>query len=62
MEEQGVTNKPGDLAKDRDRIRMGWEKLKNFNGISGMTTMDKNGDGVGGVRTLVVESDKFMAK
>ncbi len=62
MEEQGVTNKPGDLAKDRDRIRMGWEQLKNFNGISGMTTMDKNGDGVGGVRTLVVESGKFMAK
>ena len=62
MEEEGVTNKPGDLAKDRDKIRQGWEKLKDFNGISGVTTMDKNGDGVGGVRTLVVEGGKFMAK
>ena len=62
MEEEGVTNKPGDLAKDRDKIRMGFEKLKNFNGISGMTTMDKNGDGVGGVMTLVVENGKFIAK
>ena len=62
MEEEGVTNKPGDLAKDRDKIRRGWEKLTNFNGISGVTTMDKNGDGVGGVRTLAVESGKFMAK
>ena len=62
MEEEGVTNKPGDLAKDRDKIRQGWEKLKDFNGISGMTTMDKNCDGVGGVRTLVVEGGKFIAK
>jgi branched-chain amino acid transport system substrate-binding protein len=62
MEEEGVTNKPGDLAKDRDKIRQGWEKLKDFDGISGMTTMDKNGDGVGGVRTLVVEGGKFIAK
>jgi len=62
MEEEGVTNKPADLAKDRDKIRQGWEKLKDFNGISGVTTMDKNGDGVGGVRTLVVENGEFMAK
>ncbi len=62
MEEEGVTNKPGDLAKDRDKIRQGWEKLKNYNGISGVTTMDQNGDGVGGVLTLVVEGGAFTAK
>ncbi len=62
MEEEGVTNKPGDLEKDRDKIRQGWQKLKDFDGISGITTMDENGDGIGGVRTLVVENGKFMAK
>ncbi len=62
MEEEGVTNKPADLADDRDKIRKGWEKLKDYDGISGVTTMDKNGDGVGGVRTLFVEGGKFMAK
>lgn len=58
----GVTIILQNFVKDRDKIRQGWEKLKNFNGISGVTTMDKNGDGVGGVRTLVVEGGAFMAK
>ena len=62
MEEEGVTNKPEDLEKDREKIRQGWQKLKNYDGISGVTTMDENGDGIGGVRTLVVEGGKFVAK
>jgi branched-chain amino acid transport system substrate-binding protein len=62
IEEQGVTNKPGDLEKDRDRIRAGWEKLKDYNGIAGVTSMDEVGDGVGGVLTLVVENGKFVPK
>jgi branched-chain amino acid transport system substrate-binding protein len=62
IEEQGVTNRPEDLEKDREKIREGWAKLKDYNGISGITTMDENGDGVGGVLTLVVENGKFVAK
>lgn len=62
MEEEGVTNKPEDLEKDRDKIRQGWKKLKDYDGISGITTMDKNGDGVGGVKTLMVEGGKFVLK
>ena len=62
IEEEGVTNRPEDLEEDRDKIRQGWAKLKNYPGISGKTTMDKNGDGVGGVMTLVVENGKFLAK
>ena len=62
IEEQGVTNKPGDLEKDREKIRDGWAKLKDFPGISGETTMDKFGDGVGGVKTLAVEGGKFALK
>ncbi len=62
MEEEGVTNKPEDLEKDRDKIRKGWAKLKDYPGISGVTSMDEVGDGVGGVMTLAVENGKFVSK
>jgi branched-chain amino acid transport system substrate-binding protein len=62
IEEQGVTNKPEDLEADREKIRDGWAKLQNFPGIAGETTMDKVGDGVGGVKTLAVEGGKFSLK
>jgi len=62
IEEEGVTNRPGDLQKDRDKIRAGWAKLKDYQGICGPTTMDENGDGIGGVKTLVVENGKFMSR
>lgn len=59
IEEGGVTNKPGDLEKDRVKIRDGWAKLKDYPGISGVTTMDNVGDGTGGVKTMMVEGGKF---
>ena len=62
IEEEGVTNRPEDLEKDRDRIRQGWAKLKDYPGIAGVTTMDEVRDGIGGVMTLVVEGGKFVAK
>ena len=62
MEEEGVTNKPGDLEKDREKIRKGWAKLTNYPGISGATTMDEAGDGKGGVMTLVVQGGEFVLK
>lgn len=62
MEEEGITNRPGDLESDREKIKRGWAKLKDYPGICGATTMDKNGDGVGGVRTLVVENGKMVSK
>jgi len=62
MEEEGVTNRPKDLEKDREKIRRGWAKLKDFPGISGLTTMDEVGDGIGGVMSLVVEGGKYVAK
>lgn len=62
IEEEGVTNKPGDLEKDREKIRQGWAKLKDYPGISGDTTMNEEGDGQGGVKTLVVEGGQFVVK
>ncbi len=60
MEEQGVTNKSGDLAKDRDRIRQGWEGLKGYDGVSGVTTMNKVGDGSGASAILKVIGGKYV--
>jgi len=62
MEEEGVTNKPEDFEKDKEKIRKGWAKLRDYPGIAGVTTMDAVGDGIGGVMTLVVEKGKFVAK
>ena len=62
MEEEGVTNKPEDLDKDKEKIRRGWAKLKDYPGISGVTTMDSVGDGIGGVMSLVVEKGMFVAR
>ncbi len=60
MEGQGVTNKPGDLDADRDRIRKGWAELKGYNGISGETTMNEVGDGSGASAILKVVGGKYV--
>lgn len=60
IEEGGVTNNPDDLQKDRERIKNGWAKVKDFPGISGLTTMDAVGDGIGEVKTLVVKGGVFV--
>lgn len=59
IEAEGVTNKSGDLAADRDKIRAGWAKVKDFDGVSGPTTMNEVGDGAGGVRVLKVVNGKY---
>ena len=41
MEEEGVTNRHKDVEKDRDKIRRGWSRLKDYPVIAGVTTMDK---------------------
>lgn len=60
IEHYGVTNKPGDLAEDRERIRKGWSELKNFDGITGLTTMNEVGDGAGKATVLTVRDRAFV--
>jgi len=62
MEEEGVTNRPEDLEEDRDKIRKGWAKLKDFPGITAKTSMDEVGDGIGDPWVLVVEGGEFVPK
>jgi branched-chain amino acid transport system substrate-binding protein len=44
IEKTGVTNKPDDLAADRERIRQCWADLKDYPGIVGSTTINADGD------------------
>lgn len=60
MEEFGVTNKSGDLASDRDKIRQCWSQLKDYPGVAGDTTMNEVGDGSGGIRVLKVSGGKYV--
>jgi branched-chain amino acid transport system substrate-binding protein len=59
MESSGVTNKPGDLDSDRDKIRGCLAGLKNFPGVAGEITMDAVGDGAGSSAILKVVGGKY---
>ena len=60
IEKSGVTNKPADLEKDRDRMRECLGTLKNFPGVAGPITMDENRDGTGITAILKVVNGKYV--
>lgn len=60
MKTMGVTNKPEDLAANREKIRKGWETLKDFPGIEGEITMNKNGDGEKTTYLFVIKNGKYV--
>jgi branched-chain amino acid transport system substrate-binding protein len=53
IQTMGVTNKPGDLPKDREKIMIGLTNTKAFPGVEGNVGFDKNGDGA--VQVYVIE-------
>jgi branched-chain amino acid transport system substrate-binding protein len=60
FEKAGITNKPGDLDSDRDKIRGCLAGLKNFPGVAGEITMDANRDGAGATAILKVVGGKYV--
>jgi branched-chain amino acid transport system substrate-binding protein len=60
IETSGVTNAPGDLAADRDRIRDGWTRVKDFDGITGLTTINAERDGAGKATVLTVKDGALV--
>lgn len=60
IETSGVTNKPEDLDADRDRIRQGWAKVKDFEGITGLTTINAERDGAGRSTVLTVKDGMLV--
>jgi branched-chain amino acid transport system substrate-binding protein len=60
IEKMAVTNKPEDLAEDREEIRKGWETLKDYRGVEGLTSMDEKGDGIKETYLLVAKEGRFQ--
>jgi branched-chain amino acid transport system substrate-binding protein len=60
IEAGGVTNEPKDLDADRDRIRVGWTKVKDFDGITGLTTINAERDGAGQATVLTVKDAQLV--
>jgi hypothetical protein len=56
----GVTNRPEDLDLDREKMRKGWETLKDFPGIEGKITMNKDGDGEKSAYIFVIKGGKYV--
>lgn len=61
IETSEVTNRPEDLEKDREKIREGWANLKNYQGVSGLISINKDGDAEGEPVTLIIKDGKFVA-
>ena len=60
FEKAGITNKPADLASDRDKIRECLGTLKDFPGVAGPITMDAVRDGTGITAILKVVNGKYV--
>lgn len=60
IEKSGVTNKPGDLSADREKVRTGFAALKGFPGVAGEITMDEVRDGAGATAILKVVNGKYV--
>ena len=57
----GLSGKPADLQKDREKIRDGWANLKDYVGdATGKTTIDKDGDAWKAFYTLTVKSGQWV--
>jgi branched-chain amino acid transport system substrate-binding protein len=59
IENSGVTNKSGDLASDREKVRAGFAALKGWNGVAGEITMNEVGDGAGATAILKVVNGQY---
>ena len=56
-----ISGKPEDLQKDREKMRDGWAALKDFPGVSGKISIDKNGDAIKAYYTLAVKGGKWVS-
>ena len=48
------------FRSDRDRIRLGWTKVKDFDGITGLTTINAERDGAGKSTVLTVKDGQLV--
>jgi branched-chain amino acid transport system substrate-binding protein len=59
MERKGVTNRPDDLARDRERIMQGLTETTSTQGLAGKFGFNKEGDGVKDIYVMMVKGGKW---
>jgi branched-chain amino acid transport system substrate-binding protein len=60
IESQGVTNRPENLAADRDRIRRGLSQTRAFPGLAGTMGFNEDGDGLRPVFVLMAQDGQWV--
>lgn len=60
MKTQGITNKPADLARDREAIMKGLSNLKGFKGLASDIDFDKNGDAIKKVYVVKAQNGHWV--
>ena len=60
IQSQGVTNRPEDLAADRERIRRGLSETRAFPGLAGTTGFNEDGDGLRPVYVLKAQDGQWV--
>ncbi|MBI3089050.1 MAG: ABC transporter substrate-binding protein [Candidatus Tectomicrobia bacterium] len=60
MKEQAITGEPAKLQEEREKIRRGWEAVKEYPGVTGLTTMTPSGDTFKTTEMLVVREGRFQ--
>jgi len=59
IERKGVTNRPDDLAKDRERIMQGLTETTSVQGLAGKFGFNKDGDGVKDMYVMMVKGGRW---
>ncbi len=60
IKEKGITNKPEDLARDRELIMKGLTELKDFQGLARKGNFNENGDAVGDVYVVKAQGGEWV--
>ncbi|HEV8306705.1 MAG TPA: ABC transporter substrate-binding protein [Methylomirabilota bacterium] len=59
VERKGATNRPEDLARDRERIMQGLTETASFPGLAGKFGFNQEGDGVKDVYVMMVKNGRW---
>jgi branched-chain amino acid transport system substrate-binding protein len=60
VKQRGVTNRPEDLARDRERIMQGLTETRAFPGLAGRFGFNKDGDGVKDIYVMMVKGGRWV--
>lgn len=60
IEAEGVTNRPEDLARDRERLMQGLTETKAFPSLAGKFGFNQEGDGVKDVYVMMVKGGRWV--